>query len=148
VTTASATAFTADELVGLAHSLDPAYRAMSSVGYMMHDTALLYARKLKDANGAYLWMPGLAAGVPDRLIGYPVSINQNMEPLVSNLPVTAKKHVLFGAFEKYIIRDVANVRFYRLEERYRDTDQTAFIAFKRMDGDSIQTNALKVLLQA
>ena len=148
VTTASATAFTADELVGLAHSLDPAYRALSSVGYMMHDTALLYARKLKDANGAYLWMPGLAAGVPDRLIGYPVSINQNMEPLVSNLPVTAKKHVLFGAFEKYIIRDVAQVRFYRLEERYRDTDQTAFIAFKRMDGDSIQTNALKVLLQA
>lgn len=148
VTTSAAAAFTADELIGLAHSLDPAYRGMSSVGYMMHDTALLYARKLKDANGAYIWMPGLSASVPDRLIGFPVSINQNMEPLVNNVPVTAKKHVLFGAFEKYVIRDVAQVRFYRLEERYRDVDQTAFIAFKRMDGDSIQTNALKVLLQA
>ncbi|WP_159300798.1 phage major capsid protein, partial [Klebsiella pneumoniae] len=82
VTSASATVITADEVLGLIHSLNPAYRAMGSVGFMMHDTALLYVRKLKDANGAYLWMPGLQAGVPDQLLGYPVSINQSMEPLV------------------------------------------------------------------
>jgi HK97 family phage major capsid protein len=40
------------------------------------------------------------------------------------------------------------MRFYRLDERYRDTDQTAFIAFKRLDGDTIRAEALKVLLQA
>jgi len=148
VTSGSATVITADEIINLIHSLDPAYRSMGSVGFMMHDTALSYVRKLKDSLGAYLWVPGMQAGVADRLLGYQVSINQSMEPLVNNLPVTAKKHILFGAYEKFIIRDVAQMRFYRLDERYRDTDQTAFIAFKRMDCDTIQAAALKVLLQA
>lgn len=148
VTSAAATVITADELLGLIHSLDPSYRRLSSVGFAMHDTALLYVRKLKDANGAYLWMPGLQAGVPDRLLGYPVLINQDMEPLVSNLPVTAKKHILFGAFEKYVIRDAGEVRFYHLVERYRDVDQDAFVAFKRFDGDTVNAAALKILLQA
>jgi HK97 family phage major capsid protein len=115
---------------------------------MMHDTALLYVRKLKDASGQYLWQPGMQAGVPDRLLGYPVAINQQMEPLVSNLPVTAKEHILFGAFEKYVIRDAGGVRMYHLTERYRDVDQDAFIAFKRVDGRALNTAAFKTLLQA
>lgn len=148
VTSSGATAITADEIIGLVHSLDPSYRNGSSVGFMMHDTALLYLRKLKDANGAYLWMPGMMAGQSDTLFGYKIAVNQAMEPLVSNLPVTAKKHILFGDFSKYIIRDVATPRFKRLDERYADTDQVAFIAFKELDGDTIQAAALKVLLQA
>jgi HK97 family phage major capsid protein len=141
---ASQTAFTADEVLGLVHSVDPAYRALSSVGFMMHDTILLYARKLKDANGAYLWMPGLQAGVPDRLVGYPISINQQMDSALT----TTKRVMLFGAFEKFIIRDAGGVRFYRLEERYRDLDQTAFVAFKRMDSKMLQSAAIKRLTLA
>jgi HK97 family phage major capsid protein len=148
VTSAVATVFTADEVIGLVHSLDPAYRSGTSTGFMFHDTALLYMRKFKDANGMYLWQPGMTASEPDRLFGFPYTINQAMEPLVSNVPVTAKEHVLFGDFSKYVIRDVSSMRFYRLDERYRDTDQTAFIAFKRLDGDTIRPEALKTLLQA
>ena len=144
----SAAAFTADELLTLIHSLDPSYRALSSTGFMMHDSVLLYVRKFKDSNGQYLWQAGLSAGIPDRLAGYPVAINQQMTGTTSNVPVTATKHVLFGAYEKYVVRDVASVRFYRLEERYRDLDQTAFIAFKRVDARALNTSALKVLLQA
>jgi HK97 family phage major capsid protein len=148
VTSGVATVITADEIIGLVHSLDPSYRALPSTGFMMHDTALLYVRKLKDASGQYLWQPGMQAGVPDRLLGYPVAINQQMEPLVSNLPVTAKEHILFGAFEKYVIRDAGGVRMYHLTERYRDVDQDAFIAFKRVDGRALNTAAFKTLLQA
>ena len=148
VTSASATAITADEVLGLVHSLDPSYRALGSVGFMMHDTAILYLRKLKDANGAYLWQPGLQSGVPDRIAGYPVAINQQMEPLVSNLPVTAKKHILFGAFEKFVIRDCGGVRMKHLQERYADLDQECFVAFKRVDARALNTAAFKVLLQA
>lgn len=148
VTTSSATAFTTDELISLVHSLDPSYRALPSTGFMMHDTAIMYTRKFKDSAGQYLWQPGMIAGVPDRLLGFPVSVNQQMEPLVSNLPVTAKKHVLFGAFEKYIVRDAGGVRMYHLLERYRDVDQDCFVAFKRIDGRALNTAALKVLLQA
>lgn len=148
VTSAAAAAFTADEILGLIHSLDPSYRALPSTGFMFHDTALLYMRKFKDANGQYLWQPGMANGAPDRLAGYPYTINQKMAALVSNVPVTANKHVLFGAFEKYIIRDAGGVRLYHLTERYRDLDQDCFVAFKRIDGRALNTSALKVLLQA
>jgi HK97 family phage major capsid protein len=148
VTSASATAFTADELIDLVHSLDPAYRNGPSVGFMFHDTALKYLRKFKDANGQYLWQPGMSANEPDTVYGYPYTVNQAMEPLVSNVPVTAKKHVLFGDFSKFVIRDVATPRFRRLDERYADTDQVAFIAFKELDSDTIRAEALKVLLQS
>lgn len=148
VTSANATVITPDELIDLVHSVDPSNRYGASVGFMFHDTFLKYCRKFKDANGQYLWAPGMMAGEQDTLYGYPVAINQAMEPLVSNLPVTAKKHVLFGDFSKYVIRDVATPRFRRLDERYADTDQVAFIAFKELDADTIKASALKVLLQA
>jgi HK97 family phage major capsid protein len=148
VTSASPTAFTADELIGLVHSLDPSYRALPSTGFMLHDTTLLYVRKFKDGDGQYLWQPGMQNGAPDRIYGYPYSVNQKMAALVSNVPVTANKHVLFGAFEKYVIRDAGGVRLYHLTERYRDLDQDCFVAFKRIDGRALNTGALKVLLQA
>jgi HK97 family phage major capsid protein len=64
------------------------------------------------------------------------------------VPVTAKKHVLFSAHEKYVIRDCGGVRMYHLTERYRDVDQDCFIAFKRVDGRTLNAAAHKVLLQA
>lgn len=147
-TSATAAAFTADELIDLVHSLDPSYRALLSTGFMMKDDVLGYARKFKDANGQYLWQPGMQPGVADRLYGYPVIVNQQMTGLTSSVPVTATKHVLFGAFEKYIVRDAGPTRIYHLTERYRDVDQDCFVAFKRIDGRALNTDALKVLLQA
>lgn len=148
VTSASATAFTADELMDLIHSLDPSYRALPSTGFMMKDNVTQYVRKFKDANGQYLWQPGMVAGIPDRICGYPVIVNQQMTGLTSNVPVTATKHVLFGAFEKYLVRDAGSIRMYHLTERYRDVDQDCFVAFKRIDGRALNTAAFKVLLQA
>jgi len=140
-TAASTTAFTADEVIDLVHSVDPAYR-MGASGFAMNDAVLLYARKLKLADGQYLWQPGMSAGTPDRLYGYPVAILQGM----SSTFTTGQKLILFGDFSKFVVRDVANVRFYRLDERYRDTDQTAFIAFKRLDSKMIQSAAVKLLV--
>lgn len=148
VTSASATAFTADELIDLYHMVDPSNRGGASFGWMFHDTCLKYLRKFKDGEGQYLWQPGMAMGVPDMLYGAPYTINQQMEPLVSNVPVTAKKHVLCGDFSKFVIRVVRNDRFYRLDELFRQTDQTAFIAFRELDSNTIKASALKVLLQA
>lgn len=148
VTSAAAAAFTADELIKLVHSLDPSYRALPSTGFMMKDDVISYVRRFKDANGQYLWSPGMVAGVPDRIYGYPVIANQQMTGLTSDVPVTATKHVLFGAFEKYIVRDAGPTRMYHLTERYRDVDQDCFVAFKRVDARALNTAAFKVLLQA
>lgn len=142
-TTASATAIAADELFDLQHSLDAAYRSQGA-GWMMHDNILLAVRKLKDTSNNYLWQEGLTLGEPDRLLGSPISINQNMASSIATTNVT----MLYGLFSKFLIRDVGPVRIFRLTERYRDYDQDGFVAFMRTDSDAINTSAIKKMTQA
>ena len=144
VTTAAATAITADEIIDLIHSVDPSYRTNAS--FMLNDGIIQYIRKLKDGTGQYLWQPGLQAGVPDRILGYPVVVNQHMQSTVA----TGTRTVLFGAFNKYKIRDVGSIRMKRLDERYADSDQVAFLAFARLDGNLLDagTNPVKCIVQA
>lgn len=143
VTAASATAITADELIDMVHAVDPAYRTGDSVGWMFEDATLKAIRKLKDGDSQYLWQPGMRGGEPDLLFGYPYTINQDVASIA-----TGNITVLFGDFSKYVIRDVAQMRLHRLEERYRDNDQTGFVAFSRHDGDLLQSAAIKKLTQA
>lgn len=135
---ASATAIAADDLFGLYHSIDPAYR--NACGWMMHDTILLTLRKLKDGMGRYLWQDGLQSNAPDTLLGDGITINQDMDSTISS----GKKTILFGQLGKYKIRRVGGVRLYRLEERYRDTDQDAFIALIREDGNLLTAGTAPV----
>lgn len=145
VTAASATAIAADELFDLIHSVDPAYRGMPGVGWMMKDSTLAAIRKLKDSQNRYLWEPSLQMGVPDQLLRYRVTVNQQMAAIA-----TGAKTVLFGCMPKYKIRDVAGVRLRRLVERYADVDQEGFVAFLRTDGDLLDagTDPIKHLIQA
>lgn len=143
-TTASGTAITGDEIIDLIHSLDPAYRV--GARFMFHDNILLYVRKLKDGMGQYLWGSGLNGGSADTLAGYPFTINQDMQSSVA----TATRTMLFGQFGKYKIRDVREIRVRRLVERYAETDQEAFVAFMRSDGNLLDagTNPIVHMLQA
>ena len=130
-TTTSSTAIAWDELFDLEHSLDPSRRAMPNVGYMFHDNILKALRKLKDGEGQYLWSNGTQSGKPDMINGHSYVINQDMASSIA----TGNTTILFGQFSQYKIRQVNQVRFYRLQERYRDTDQDGFIAFVRSDGN-------------
>lgn len=147
VTAASATAVTFDEILGLIHSVDPAYRAESGVGFMFHDSILLAVRKLKDGQSRYLWDPaGPAGGKPATLWGYPYTINQDMQSSLA----TGTKTFLFGALNKYKVRDVGQIRLRRLVERYADADQEGFVAFARGDGNLLDSGVapVKHLIQA
>ena len=119
-TTASATAITFDELIDLEHSVDPAYRNSPGVGYMLNDRILAGIRKLKDGSGAYLFTCGRTADKPDMINGFPVTVNNDMQSSIS----ASTKTVLFGDLSKYKVRLVRQIRIYRLEERYREKDQT------------------------
>lgn len=143
-TTAGAQAILADELFDLIHSIDPAYR--SNAAFMMHDNVVLYLRKLKDGDGKYIWQNGMSEGVPDRILGYPLTVSMEMASSVA----TGNKTILFGQLSKYKIRRVNSARLYRLEERYRDTDQDGFIMLIREDGNLLTagTAPVKYLQQA
>ncbi len=147
-TTAIATAITFDEIVDLEHSVDPEYRRSPSCGFMFHDNILAVLRKLKDGLGQYYWAyPGSqVVGAPQTLHGYRYVINQAMASSVA----TTNKTMIFGDLSKYKVRRVRALRMYKLEERYREYDQTGFIAFIRCDGGLLNagTNPVKYMQQA
>ena len=143
VTAASATAITADELLDLYHSVDPAYRQGSQVAFMFNDTTFKEIRQLKDGNNQYLWQPGLSAGESGTLFGKPFIINQDVADTASS-----QKSVFFGDFSKYIIRDVRGIELVRLNERYAETRSTGFMMWLRTDGVLLVADAVKHIVQA
>lgn len=143
VTAASATAITADELIDLQHSVDPAYRNANSK-FMLSDTALKATRKLKDSQGQYLFQVSTSGDMPNLLVGSPYVINQDMA-----VPATGVKSVLYGDFlAGYVIRLVKAFELIRLDERYAEYGQVAFIAFDRADGTVQDSSAFKAITQA
>lgn len=145
-TTASATAVTGDELLEFVHSVDPAYRESDGCGWAFHDNVLLAVRKLKDGNSNYLFQPGLTVGEPDRLLGYPYTVCNDMDSTIN----TGSKIAVFGDLSKYMIRDIGQVRIVRLIERFAEAHQIGLLGFMRTDGELIDagTNPVKHLLTA
>lgn len=132
----------ADDIINLEHSVDPLYRR--NARFMMHDKILAKVRLLKESTtNAFIWQAGLQLGVPDRLVSYPYTINQDMEDTEQGNAAL----ILFGEFNKYKIRDVATLRLIRLDELYAATDQVGFVAYMRSDGNLVDagTNPVKFL---
>jgi HK97 family phage major capsid protein len=144
-TAASASAITAGEIIDLFHSVDPMYRESTSSVWMMNDSSIAAVRKLTDDQGQFLWQSGMQAGIPDRLYGRAVVVNQDVADIgAGTFPI------IFGDFSLYKIRDVAGVRLYRLGELYRASDQTGFVIFSSHDGTLLNagTNPVKYLTMA
>ena len=140
VTTAAATALTADEIIGLYHSLARQYRSRAT--FMMNDSTALVLRKLKDGDNQYLWQPGLQASEPDMLLGKPVAISHDMASIAASA-----KSVLFADFSYYWIADRAGRVFNRLNELYAATGQIGFKASQRVDGKLTLAAAAKMIVQ-
>ncbi|MGN7136774.1 phage major capsid protein [Streptomyces pseudogriseolus] len=137
--TGQTTSITYEDLIDLIHSVDPAYRNSGRARFMLNDATLAAARKLKDGQNRPLWEPSIQVGVPDGLLGYGYTINQDMPVMAANA-----KSILFGDFYAgYLIRDVQDVQLLRLAERYADYLQVGFLAFARTDGTPQDTAAYK-----
>jgi HK97 family phage major capsid protein len=152
LTTAGATAITKPELLRVRHSVDKAYSQGPKVGWMMHYSILGYLRGLDLGNNdtVQLFVPSLTAGEPDRLLGLPVFVNNDLEAAnaTTGLPVTAKKHIYFGDFSKYKIRRIGGISLGRNEQLYWAERAVGFMGWMRFDGKLVNTNAIKSLLQA
>jgi HK97 family phage major capsid protein len=136
--TGQTTSVTYDDLIDLIHSVNRAYRSADS-RFMMADSSLKAARKLKDTQGRPLWEPSVQVGVPDSLLGYGLEINDDMPAMAANA-----KSILFGDFQRaYVIRDVLGVQLLRLTERYADFMQVGFAAYARSDATLQDSGAVK-----
>ncbi|MFM0330660.1 phage major capsid protein [Paraburkholderia strydomiana] len=128
-----------DDLVDLEHSVDPAYRSQPGVGYMMHDSSVKVVRKIKDGQNRPIFVPGYEAdamingGAPDRLMGRPIYINQDMPVMAANA-----ESIAFGQFSKYVIRDVMDLTLFRMtDSAFTLNGQIGFVGFLRTGGNLI-----------
>ena len=109
---------------------------------MFNDTTLAAIRKLKQGDGQYLWTMGdIREGVPGRLLGAPYSVNQACVDAA-----TATKPIVFGDFAKYYVRKVGSPVVGVRREVYWPNIGLAGVV--RLDGDLIQTGAVKHLVMA
>jgi HK97 family phage major capsid protein len=134
--------FTSDELIDLVHSVDPAYRSSPKARFMFNDSTLAFIRKLKDGDNNYLWQMGdVTKGEPGRLLGHAYSVNQAMASIAASA-----KPVIFGDFSKYYVRKVgAPIVGVRREYYFPNIGLAGVV---RLDGDLIQTSAVKHLVLA
>ncbi len=126
-----------DGLVDLIHTLRPAYR--QGACFVMNSATLGRIRKFKDADGGYLWRPGLAEGQAATLLGYPVVEAEDMPDVAAN-----SYSVAFGNFKAgYVIAERSGVRI--LRDPFSNKPFVHFYATKRVGGAVADSQAIKLL---
>jgi HK97 family phage major capsid protein len=132
-TAAAAVAFTSNEILDLIHSVDPAYRPNARL--MFHDTTLKAILQLTDSQNRPLFQPSNRDGAPATVHGYRFSINNDMA-----VPAAAARFMLFGDFKYLLFRRAAGFDLLRLNERFAEANQVAFVGFWRMDSKFIDAS--------
>lgn len=72
----------ANGLIDLKHSLSSQYAA--NARWLLNRTSIGAIRKLKDSNGQYIWMPGIANGAPNTIDGDPYVEVPDMPSIAAN----------------------------------------------------------------
>jgi HK97 family phage major capsid protein len=127
----------ADCIVNLVYALGADYRANGA--FMMNSKTVGAVRKMKDADGRFLWSDGLAAGEPSRLMGYPVVVSEDMPDVAANAYPIA-----FGDFRAaYTIAERPDLRI--LRDPFSAKPNVLFYANKRVGGDITDYAAIKLL---
>lgn len=127
----------ADAIVDLVYALGARYRANAS--FVMNSKTAGAVRKMKDADGRFLWSDGLAAGEPARLMGYPVLIAEDMPDIAADATAIA-----FGDFHAgYTIAERPDLRI--LRDPFSAKPHVLFYATKRIGGDVSDFAAIKLL---
>lgn len=127
----------ADAVVDLVYSLGARYRANAT--FVMNSKTAGAVRKMKDADGRFLWSDGLAAGEPARLMGYPVLIAEDMPDIASGASAVA-----FGDFGAgYTVAERPDLRI--LRDPFSAKPHVLFYATKRVGGDVSDFAAIKLL---
>lgn len=128
---------TPESVVDVVYALGAQYRANAT--FVMNSKTAGVIRKLKDADGRFLWSDGLATAEPARLLGYPVLIAEDMPD-----PATGSESIIFGDFSAgYTIAERPDLRV--LRDPFSAKPHVLFYATKRVGGDVSDFAAIKIL---
>ncbi|WP_019832511.1 phage major capsid protein [Sphingomonas sp. PR090111-T3T-6A] len=126
-----------DILIDLVQSLRAPYR--QGAVFVMNSFTLAFIRKMKTADGHFVWQPGIAAGQPDTLLGYPVIEAGDMPDIGSGTTPIA-----FGNFKAgYLIADRGETAV--LRDPFTAKPFVHFYATRRVGGQVSNSEAIKLL---
>ena len=126
-----------DVLINALYGLKAQYRANAT--WFMNRSTTTLVRKLKDSDGAYLWSPGIAAGQPASVLGYPTASFEDMPS-----PATGTLSIAVGDMrEAYQIVDRIGIR--TLRDPYSNKPYVEFYTTKRVGGDVVNFEAIKLI---
>jgi HK97 family phage major capsid protein len=128
---------TPDAIIELVYALGAQYRANGA--FVMNSKTTALVRKLKDADGRFMWSDGLAAGEPAQLMGYPVLVAEDMPD-----PASDSMSIAFGDFAAgYTVAERPDLRI--LRDPFSAKPHVLFYATKRVGGDVSDFAAIKLL---
>lgn len=138
VIAASTSAITVAELIKLKYSVPASYR--KNAVWVISDSFASAVENLLDKDGYRIWQPSMSENTPDRLLGYPVVYDKNMDGLEAG-----KIPALFGDLSFYTIADRGEIFVQVLKETEAKRGAIGILVDKRVDGILTDTNAVKTL---
>lgn len=127
----------ADTLIDLVYALKSEYRANGS--FVLNRSTQAQIRKMKDADGNYLWQPAAKAGESPMLLGFPVVEAEDMPNIGADSYAIA-----FGDFRRgYLVVDRVGIRV--LRDPYSSKPYVLFYTTKRVGGGVQDFDAIKLL---
>lgn len=126
-----------DTLIETVYALKAGYR--QNANWVMNRRSQAEIRKLKDADGNYLWQPPAAAGERAALMGFPVIEAEDMPDIAAD-----SLSIAFGDFGRgYLIVDRTGVRI--LRDPYSAKPYVLFYTTKRVGGGIQDFDAIKLV---
>lgn len=125
------------KLIDLVHALKAGHRQGAT--WVMNSKTLAVVRKMKAADGSFLWQPGIMEGQPNRLLGYPVIEAEDMPDIAASASPIA-----FGNFRAgYLIAERSATSI--LRDPFTNKPFVHFYATKRIGGQVLDSDAIKLL---
>ncbi|MCJ1900251.1 MULTISPECIES: phage major capsid protein [Paracoccus] len=128
----------ANALIDLVYALGAQYRANAS--FVMNSKTAAAVRKMRDADGRFLWADSLAMGQPAQLLGYPVLVCEDMPDIAQG-----SHSIAFGDFRSaYTIVERPDLRV--LRDPFSAKPHVLFYATKRVGGGVTDARAVKLMV--
>jgi HK97 family phage major capsid protein len=129
----------ADGMITLFHAIKTAYSRDAT--WALNRTTLGSVRKLKDADRQYIWMPGLANGIPNSILGAPYVEMPDMPNEGAGL-----KPVAFGDFRRaYTLVDRIVMEMLRDPYTQATAGNVRYIFRRRLGGQVVLSEAIRTL---
>lgn len=134
-----AAAITADGLLSLKYGIKTAYARNAS--FALNRSTMGAVRRLKDGNGQYLWMPGIAMGRPNTIDGDPYVECPDMPNVQAGaFPVA------YGDFRKaYTMADRVQMTLLRDPYTQATSGNVRFLFRRRFGGQVVLAEAIRKL---